>query len=66
MFTATGWDLIEKEHEPAVVSNPINGSESLTILKVHEFDHARMTMSVIVRDNESRDLRVFCKVRIRF
>lgn len=62
MFEATGWELIESPHEPAVVRSQTDPNSGLTILKVNEFDHARMTMSVIVKDNATGELHVFCKV----
>ena len=65
MFSSTGWDLVERQHEPAVVVNPADKGDSLTIVKVHEFDHKRMTMSVVVRHNSTGEVSVYCKVRLQ-
>lgn len=58
MFSASGWDLIESVHEYPVVRK---GKEKLTILKRHEFDHSRATMSVIVEDSWGV-IHIYCKV----
>jgi len=59
MFTAVGWTLIEtKGDDTPVVKSPTG--EKLTIVKRYEFDHARMSMSVIVKD-ESGDCHSFSK-----
>ncbi|BBN19120.1 hypothetical protein MPTK1_8g08050 [Marchantia polymorpha subsp. ruderalis] len=57
MFSASGWDLIESVHEYPVVRK---GKEKLTILKRHEFDHSRATMSVIVEDSWGV-IHIYCK-----
>ncbi|KAI5068179.1 hypothetical protein GOP47_0016524 [Adiantum capillus-veneris] len=58
MFQAVGWELVEGLNEPDAVYD--GSSEKLKILKRHEFDHTRATMSVIVQDSEGAYL-VFCK-----
>jgi magnesium-transporting ATPase (P-type) len=58
MFSATGWDLVEAPGQHPVARK--DGNE-LTIIKRHEFDHARATMSVIVKDAEGECV-VYCKV----
>ncbi|MCO5602074.1 hypothetical protein L7F22_056201 [Adiantum nelumboides] len=58
MFQAVGWELIEGLNEPDAVYD--GSSEKLKIIKRHEFDHTRATMSVIVQDSEGAYL-VYCK-----
>lgn len=60
MFEATQWSLQEAHGQPTEVVHP-TGSRRLTIIKKNEFDHARATMSVIVRDQDNNYF-VFCKV----
>ena len=61
MFQATQWALCESQGKPTEVVSP-DGSQRLTIVKKNEFDHAKATMSVIVRNQEGRHF-VFCKVK---
>ena len=60
MFEATQWSLNGVQGKPTEVSSP-DGSRRLVIVKKNEFDHAKATMSVIVRDQEGVHY-VFCKV----
>ncbi len=46
------------------VSGGHNGDE-LKFVKRNEFNHARMTMSVVVEDCHG-ELHVYCKVRLKF
>jgi len=59
MFTAVGWDLIEKKGDDTPVVKSPSG-ETLTIVKRFEFQHARMSMSVIVKDSAGI-CHAFCK-----
>lgn len=63
MFSSVGWELVEATSEPPRVRSP-NGDE-LKIVKRNEFNHARMTMSVVVEDCHG-ELHVYCKVRLKF
>lgn len=54
MFKGTGWELVGDDS----VRKP--GGEVFSIVKRFEFDHARMTMSVVVRD-ASGECHVYCK-----
>ena len=58
MFAATQWTLEEGGSHP-VVTSP-DHKEALTIVKRFEFDHKRMTMSVLVRDGGG-NVTIFCK-----
>ncbi|MCO5592424.1 hypothetical protein L7F22_046427 [Adiantum nelumboides] len=58
MFQAVGWELIEGLNESDAVYD--GSSEKLKIIKRHEFDHTRATMSVVVQDSEGAYL-VYCK-----
>ncbi|KNC71165.1 hypothetical protein SARC_16297, partial [Sphaeroforma arctica JP610] len=58
MFSATGWDLIEKAGMPPQVIGP--GNKTLSIVKRFEFDHGLQLMSVLVKDGHG-DVRCFCK-----
>eukprot|EP00122_Pirum_gemmata_P010142 Pgem_evm1s9375 len=58
MFESTGWDLCEKGKYPKVTSE--NKEDYLLIVKRFEFDHARQTMSVIVKDSKN-NLHVYVK-----
>lgn len=63
MFEATGWQLMETSgQDPRVVDT--SGKTELTIVKRFEFDHARATMSVVVRDAAGQHF-VYCKVSTR-
>lgn len=59
MFEATEWSLIEEDGKPTRVKSA-DGIE-LEIVKKFEFDHTRMTMSVIVRSLQDQEVYVFCK-----
>mgnify|MGYP000491699672 FL=1 len=59
MFEATGWNLIEGYNEPDVVDS--GSSERIKIIRRHEFDHTRATMSVVIEDSEG-GFHVYCKV----
>ena len=59
MFDAIGWNLLEGYNEPDVVYD--GSSERIKIIKRHEFDHTRATMSVVIEDNEGV-FHVYCKV----
>ena len=54
MFTATGWELIEPSTPGAAPAvRPPSGGGALRILRRFEFDHARMTMAVVVAGDSS-------------
>ncbi|KAG1712859.1 hypothetical protein DVH05_000594 [Phytophthora capsici] len=59
MFEATGWQLLEREGQQPVVKSP-TGYE-LEFVKRFDFDHHRMSMSVVVRNKVTGRLLVFCK-----
>lgn len=59
MFEATQWSLQESQDRPTEVISP-DGSRRLTIVKKNEFDHAKATMSVVVKDQDDQHF-VFCK-----
>lgn len=48
MFEACGWTLIQRGGQPPIVEAPTAGLQ-LDVVKRFEFDHTRMTMSVLVR-----------------
>lgn len=50
MFESCGWTLRQRGGQPPIVVSP-EGVE-LDVVKRFEFDHSRMTMSVLVRDPE--------------
>eukprot|EP00249_Psilotum_nudum_P025155 c29394_g1_i2 orf=541-4356(-) len=58
MFQAVGWELEEGTDGPDVVHDGM--TEKLKIVKRHEFDHARSTMSVIVEDTAGA-FHAYCK-----
>ena len=61
MFGGTGWELIEEPGEPPAVMDPKTG-RLVSIIRRNEFDHLRMTMSVVVSDKSaSGGFHVFCK-----
>lgn len=60
MFKATGWKLIEAKGQEPIVATP-DGSIQLQVVKRFEFDHHRMSMSVIMRDLRDGSLYIFCK-----
>ncbi|KAL3670651.1 hypothetical protein V7S43_003841 [Phytophthora oleae] len=59
MFEATGWILVEQEGSQPLVKSPYG--EELEFVKRFDFDHHRMSMSVVVRHGSSGKLFVFCK-----
>ncbi|KAG6620920.1 P-type ATPase (P-ATPase) Superfamily [Phytophthora cinnamomi] len=61
MFTATGWELVEKEGEQPYVKSNVETGLELEFVKRYDFDHHRMSMSVVVRNRKSGKYYVFCK-----
>ncbi|EGZ11144.1 hypothetical protein PHYSODRAFT_337897 [Phytophthora sojae] len=61
MFTATGWELVEKEGEQPCVRSKVDPGLELEFVKRYDFDHHRMSMSVVVRNRRSGKYYVFCK-----
>ncbi|GMF15576.1 unnamed protein product [Phytophthora lilii] len=61
MFTATGWELVEKEGEQPYVKSKVDPGLELEFVKRYDFDHHRMSMSVVVRNRKSGKYYVFCK-----
>ncbi|KAF1785411.1 P-type ATPase, cytoplasmic domain N [Phytophthora cactorum] len=61
MFTATGWELVEKEGEQPLVRSKVDPGLELEFVKRYDFDHHRMSMSVVVRNRKSGKYYVFCK-----
>ncbi|KAG7380585.1 hypothetical protein PHYPSEUDO_007025 [Phytophthora pseudosyringae] len=59
MFEATGWTLVEQEGSKPFVTSP-DGDE-LEFVKRLDFDHHRMSMSVVVRNRSTAQRFVFCK-----
>lgn len=67
MFSSVGWDLAEgvtTEQPYPTVYNTCTG-DVITILRRNEFQHARATMSVVIRDYTG-ELHVYCKVILQF
>ncbi|KAE9315331.1 putative cation-transporting ATPase [Phytophthora fragariae] len=60
MFKSTQWKLIEVEGQLPVVESA-DGSEELEFVKRFEFDHHRMSMSVVMKQKSTSKLIVFCK-----
>ncbi|KAG6577845.1 Cation-transporting ATPase [Phytophthora cinnamomi] len=60
MFKSTQWKLIEIEGQLPVVESA-DGSEELEFVKRFEFDHHRMSMSVVMKQKSTGKLIVFCK-----
>ena len=61
MFGGTGWELIEEPGEPPAVREPRTG-RVVSIIRRNEFDHLRMTMSVVASNKSTeRSFHVFCK-----
>jgi cation-transporting ATPase 13A3/4/5 len=60
MFKATQWKLIEEEGQLPVVESP-EGNDALEVVKRFEFDHHRMSMSVVMRHKTSGKMYVFVK-----
>ncbi|TDH69884.1 hypothetical protein CCR75_008585 [Bremia lactucae] len=61
MFTATGWELIEKEGVQPCVRSKKDPELQLEFIKRYDFDHHRMSMTVVVRNHKSNKYYVFCK-----
>uniref|UniRef100_M4BQF0 P-type ATPase A domain-containing protein n=1 Tax=Hyaloperonospora arabidopsidis (strain Emoy2) TaxID=559515 RepID=M4BQF0_HYAAE len=61
MFTSTGWALVEKEGEQPYVKSNMDRDLELEFIKRYDFDHHRMSMSVVVRNRKSGKYYVFCK-----
>ncbi|KAE9327735.1 putative cation-transporting ATPase 13A3 [Phytophthora fragariae] len=61
MFTSTGWELVEKEGEQPCVKSKEEPGLELEFIKRYDFDHHRMSMSVVVRNRKSGKYYVFCK-----
>ncbi|RLN20395.1 hypothetical protein BBI17_009970, partial [Phytophthora kernoviae] len=61
MFTSTGWNLVEKEGEQPCVKSNVDPNLGLEFVKRYDFDHHRMSMSVVVRNPKSGKCYVFCK-----
>lgn len=60
MFESTRWLLDESNRLPTVM-HPSDQSQKLKILKRFQFDHARQTMSVIVKDLTDDSIHIYCK-----
>ncbi|KAG2529214.1 hypothetical protein JM18_001728 [Phytophthora kernoviae] len=60
MFKSTQWKLIESEGKLPVVQSA-DGSEELEFIKRFEFDHHRMSMSVVMKQKSTGKLIIFCK-----
>lgn len=60
MFKSTQWKLIESEGKLPVVQSA-DGEEQLEFVKRFEFDHHRMSMSVVMKHTATGKLYVFCK-----
>ncbi|TDH67821.1 hypothetical protein CCR75_006788 [Bremia lactucae] len=60
MFTSTQWKLLEREGQLPTVQS-IDGLEELEYVKRFEFDHQRMSMSVVMLHKRTGTLYVFCK-----
>ncbi|TMW55563.1 hypothetical protein Poli38472_010445 [Pythium oligandrum] len=61
MLTASGWQLVEREGEQPYVKSPTDAGLELEFVKRFDFDHHRMSMSVVVRDHKTNKHYVFCK-----
>ncbi|EGZ08658.1 hypothetical protein PHYSODRAFT_318641 [Phytophthora sojae] len=59
MFEATRWTLVEREGSQPVAKSP--AGDELEFIKRFDFDHHRMSMSVVVRDRKTGQIFVFCK-----
>ncbi|KAG7380586.1 hypothetical protein PHYPSEUDO_007026 [Phytophthora pseudosyringae] len=59
IFEATGWKLVEREGSQPVVKSPTG--DELEFVKRLDFDHHRMSMSVVIRSRVTGRLLVFCK-----
>ncbi|KAG2763661.1 hypothetical protein JG687_00002421 [Phytophthora cactorum] len=60
MFKSTQWKLIELEGQLPIVQ-AADGSEELEFVKRFEFDHHRMSMSVVMKQKNTGKLIIFCK-----
>ncbi|CEG45877.1 p-type atpase (p-atpase) superfamily [Plasmopara halstedii] len=61
MFTATRWELVEKEGVQPFVRSNMDSALQLEYIKRYDFDHHRMSMSVVVRNRKNGKYYVFCK-----
>ncbi|CAI5741640.1 unnamed protein product [Hyaloperonospora brassicae] len=61
MFTSTGWTLVEEEGAQPYVRSNTDRELELEFIKRYDFDHHRMSMSVVVRNRKSGRYFVFCK-----
>ncbi|CCI41369.1 unnamed protein product [Albugo candida] len=59
MFKHTGWALLQDHQNDSVLST--DRMHELQVIKRFEFDHERMSMSVIVRERSTGNCFVFCK-----
>ncbi|KAG2774185.1 putative cation-transporting ATPase 13A3 [Phytophthora cactorum] len=59
MFEATGWELLEREGAQPSVKSPTG--DEFEFIKRFDFDHHRMSMSVVVCHRITGRLLVFCK-----
>ncbi|KAE8999169.1 putative cation-transporting ATPase 13A3 [Phytophthora rubi] len=59
MFEATQWTLEEREGSHPVAKSPTG--DELEFIKRFDFDHHRMSMSVVVRDRKTGQIFVFCQ-----
>ncbi|DAZ93073.1 TPA: hypothetical protein N0F65_007977 [Lagenidium giganteum] len=60
MFESTHWKLFEEEGKAPIVQSH-DASDALEVVKRFEFDHNRMSMSVVVRLTTTGRVFVFCK-----
>ncbi|TYZ68913.1 hypothetical protein PybrP1_012251, partial [[Pythium] brassicae (nom. inval.)] len=60
MFKSTQWKLVEAEGRLPVVESA-DGKDALEFVKRFEFDHHRMSMSVVMKHRATGKLYVFCK-----
>lgn len=60
MFKSTQWKLIEEEGRLPVVESA-DSADALEFVKRFEFDHHRMSMSVVMKHRATGKLIVFCK-----
>jgi predicted P-type ATPase len=60
MFKSTAWKLIEEEGRLPVVESS-DSTDALEFVKRFEFDHHRMSMSVVMKHRATGKLIVFCK-----
>lgn len=60
MFKATQWKLFESEGQQPIVRS-VDGSDELEVVKRFEFDHHRMSMSVVMKHKSTGKIYVFTK-----